>query len=73
MPDTHRHYFKELRLQQFRSLVALARLQTFSAAAGALKITRASVWQQVRALEQEFACALLRTRGQRVELTPAGH
>ena len=73
MPATHRHYFKELRLQQFRSLVALARLQTFSAAAGALKITRASVWQQVRALEQEFACALLRTRGQRVELTPAGH
>ena len=72
MPDTPRHYFKELRLQQFRSLVALARWQTFSAAASALKITRASVWQQVRALEQEFACALLRTRGQRVELTPAG-
>lgn len=70
--DTPRHYFKELRLQQFRSLVALARYHTFSAAAEALKITRASAWQQVRALEQEFACALLRTRGQRVELTPAG-
>ncbi len=73
MHDTPRHYFKELRLQQFRSLVALARWQTFSAAAAALNITRASVWQQVRALEQEFASALLRTRGQRVELTPAGH
>jgi DNA-binding transcriptional LysR family regulator len=73
MAEIPRHYFKELRLQQFRSLVALARWQTFSAAASALKLTRAAVWQQVRALEQEFACALLRTRGQRVELTPAGH
>lgn len=72
MPGTSRHYFKELRLQQFRSLVALARWQTFSAAANALKITRASVWQQVRSLEQELACTLLRTRAQRVELTPAG-
>jgi LysR family transcriptional regulator, carnitine catabolism transcriptional activator len=72
MPSTPRHYFKELRLQQFRSLVALARWQTFSAAATALKITRASVWQQVRSLEQELACTLLRTRAQRVELTPAG-
>lgn len=72
MPSAPRHYFKELRLQQFRSLVALARWQTFSAAAGALKITRASVWQQVRSLEQEMACTLLRTRAQRVELTPAG-
>ena len=73
MPSTPRHYFKELRLQQFRSLVALARWQTFSAAAAALKITRASVWQQVRSLEQDLACTLLRTRAQRVELTPAGH
>lgn len=72
MSDTPRHYFKELRLQQFRSLVALARWQTFSAAAEALKITRASVWQQVRSLEQELACTLLRTRAQRIELTPAG-
>lgn len=73
MPDAPRHYFKELRLQQFRSLVALAQWQTFSAAAEALKITRASVWHQVRALEQEFECALLHTKGQRVALTPAGH
>lgn len=72
MSDSPRHYFKELRLQQFRSLVALARWHTFSAAATALKLTRASVWQQVRALEQEMACALVRTRGQRVEFTPAG-
>lgn len=72
MADPSRHYFKELRLQQFRGLVALARWQTFSAAATALGLTRASVWQQVRSLEQELACTLLRTRGQRVEFTAAG-
>jgi len=73
MSESPRHYFKELRLQQFRSLVALARWQTFSAAADALKLTRASVWQHVRSLEQEMACTLVRTRGHRIELTPAGH
>ncbi len=73
MPELPRHYFKELRLQQFRGLLALSRHQTFSAAATSLKLTRASVWQQVRALEKELACTLLRTRGHRVELTSAGH
>lgn len=72
MADTPRHYFKELRLQQFRSLVALANWKTFSAAAASLRITRASVWQQVRSLERELSCTLLRTRAQRVEFTPAG-
>ena len=72
MPSSSRHYFKELRLQQFRSLVALSRWQTFSAAAAALHLTRASVWQQLRGLEQQLGCTLLRTRGKRVELTPAG-
>lgn len=72
MPADSRHYFKELRLQQFRGLVALSRWQTFSAAAAALRLTRTSVWQQVHALEKEFGCALVRTRGQRVELTLEG-
>lgn len=72
MPDSPRTYFKELRLQQFRSLVALARWQTFAAAATALRLTRTSVWQQVRSLEQELACTLLRTREHRVEFTDAG-
>jgi DNA-binding transcriptional LysR family regulator len=72
MPDSPRTYFKELRLQQFRSLVALARWQTFAAAATALHLTRTSVWQQVRSLEQELSCTLLRTREHRVEFTDAG-
>jgi DNA-binding transcriptional LysR family regulator len=73
MSNTSRYYFKELRLQQFRGLVALSRWQTFSAAAAALRLTRASVWQQVHALEKEMDCTLLRTCGHRVELTEAGH
>jgi DNA-binding transcriptional LysR family regulator len=73
MAESSRYYFKELRLQQFRGLVALARWQTFTAAANALGLTRASVWQQVRALEQELTSTLVRTRGHRVELTDAGH
>lgn len=72
MAQVTRRFFKEVRLQQFRSLVAVARWHTFSSAANALKLTRASVWQQVRGLEQQFSCALVRTRGKRVELTPAG-
>ncbi len=73
MSDPSRHYFKELRLQQFRGLLALAHWQTFAAAASSLGLTRASVWQQVRSLERELGCALLRTRGQRVEFTDAGN
>jgi DNA-binding transcriptional LysR family regulator len=72
MSDSPRSYFKELRLQQFRSLVALSRWQTFAAAAEALGLTRTSVWQQVRSLEQELACTLLRTKQHRVEFTDAG-
>src|SRR5437868_4699415 len=72
MSKTSRYYFKELRLQQFRGLVALSRWQTFSAAATALRLTRASVWQQVHSLEKEMGSTLLRTRGHRVELTDAG-
>lgn len=72
MSKSSRYYFKEMRLQQFRGLVALAHWQTFSAAASALGLTRASVWQQVRALEQELASTLVRTKGHRVELTDAG-
>lgn len=72
MSKDQRHYFKELRLQQFRALVALSRFSTFAAAATALRLSRTSVWQQIRALEKEFNCALVRTRGHRVELTNEG-
>ena len=67
-----RHYFKELRLQQFRGLQEIIRLGTFSAAARELGLTKASVWQQVRALEEEFGCKLIESIGRRAQPTPDG-
>ena len=67
-----RHYFKELRLQQFRGLQAIIRLGSFSAAARDLGLTKASVWQQVRALEEEFGCKLVESLGRKAQPTPEG-
>ena len=68
----NRHYFKELRLQQFRGLQAIIRLGSFSAAARQLGLTKASVWQQVRALEEEFGCKLIEAVGRRAQPTTDG-
>ncbi len=67
-----RHYFKELRLQQFRGLLAVAKHSSFSQAAKTLQLSKASVWQQVRALEEEFGCALVEPHGKQVQVTPEG-
>ncbi len=67
-----RHYFKELRLQQFRGLLAVVRYGSFSKAASVLQLTRASVWQQVRALETEFGCVLVEPSGKQVRVTADG-
>lgn len=45
---------------------------SFSCAASTLGLTKASIWQQVRALEKEFGCRLLQQRGKRMELTAEG-
>ena len=67
-----RHYFKELRLQQFRGLMAVVETGSFSRAAQKLQLTRASVWQQVRALEAEFGRCLVEPGGKHVKITPDG-
>ena len=67
-----RHYFKELRLQQFRGLLAVVRNGSFSKAARELQLRRASVWQQVRALEAEFECLLIEPAGKQIRVTPEG-
>ena len=64
-----RRYFKEVRLRQLRALVELARHRSFTRAAKSLKLSAPSVWQQVRALEEEFDVSLIAMRGQKVELT----
>ena len=69
-PD--RCYFKELRLQQYRALVHLARSDGFAGASATLGISRSSIWRQVRALERELACELVALTRRKVTLTPAG-
>ena len=67
-----RHYFKELRLQQFRGLLAVVQCGSFAKAAAQLQLTRASVWQQVRALEAELECVLVEPAGKLIRITTEG-
>lgn len=69
MPTASRRYFKELRFQQYRSLCALARHQSFVGAAAQLSLSVPAVWQQVRALEQDLDTPLVRRQGRGVRLT----
>lgn len=67
-----RRYFKELRFRQFRAFREVARSLSFASAADVLQISRPSVWQQVRALEEELGTELLRTESQQLSLTEDG-
>src|SRR5262245_27742780 len=55
--------YKELRLAQLRAFCACVRERSFSAAARALGVSQPAVWQQVHALEREFAADLLERAG----------
>lgn len=63
---------KDLQLAQLRSFCLAATQGTFADAAEAAGISRAAVWQQVRALERRLGVVLLRRRGRTVELTADG-
>ena len=67
-----RRYFKELRIQQFRALVEIGRHGTFTAAADALALSRTSVWQQIRSLEEEFGAELVVVHSHQPQLTNEG-
>lgn len=67
-----RHYYKELRMQQFRSLVQTARHGSFTAAARELNLSRTSVWQQIRALEDDFGVELVVVVDHQPQLTAEG-
>ncbi|MBL8797313.1 MAG: LysR family transcriptional regulator [Planctomycetia bacterium] len=62
----------DLQLAQLRSFCLAATQGTFAEAAEAAGISRAAVWQQVRALERRLGVVLLRRRGRTVELTADG-
>jgi molybdate transport repressor ModE-like protein len=67
-----RRYFKELRFRQLRALVELSRKGSFSAVAEAFQMSVPSVWQQVRALEDEFGVEMVRQTGKSAALTEQG-
>jgi molybdate transport repressor ModE-like protein len=67
-----RRYFKELRLQQFRSLVHTGRHGSFTAAARELGLSRTSVWQQIRALEDDFSVELVVMMDRQPQLSAEG-
>ena len=70
--EPSRRYFKELRFRQIRALVMLARKGSFSAVAREFQISVPSVWQQIRALEDEFGAPMVRQSGKTVVLTSQG-
>lgn len=67
-----RRYFKEVRFRQIRALVELARQGSFASAAASLGLAVPSVWQQVRALEDEYGVQLVVARGAQLSFTEDG-
>ena len=65
-------YYKGIQLPQLRSFCLAAGAGNFTAAARALGLSVATVWQQVRSLERELGATLLCRRGRVVEITPEG-
>lgn len=67
-----RRYFKEVRFRQIRALVELSRQRSFAGTAAVLGLSVPSVWQQVRALEDEYGVPLVKATGTEVVLTADG-
>jgi DNA-binding transcriptional LysR family regulator len=67
-----RHAYKEIRLQQLRSLCETARLGSLTAAAASLGLAQPTVWEQVHALEREFTAKLITRRAHGCRLTDVG-
>src|SRR5437667_9746155 len=73
MPSrVQRHAYKEIQLRQLRGFCETARLGSLSAAAESLELTQPTVWEQVRALEREFATKLVEPHGRGCHLTEDG-
>jgi DNA-binding transcriptional LysR family regulator len=64
--------YKEVTLQQLRSLCETARQGSFLAAAASLGLSQPTVWKQVHALEREFGARLVEPHGRGCNMTSAG-
>jgi molybdate transport repressor ModE-like protein len=71
-PAASRHSYKEIRLQQLRSLCETARLGSLTAAAASLGLAQPTVWEQVHTLEREFGAPLIERRAHGCRLTEVG-
>jgi DNA-binding transcriptional LysR family regulator len=71
-PAASRHSYKEVRLQQLRSLCETARLGSLTAAAAALGLAQPTVWEQVHGLQREFGVKLIERRAHGCRLTDVG-
>jgi molybdate transport repressor ModE-like protein len=69
---TARRSYKEIRLQQLRSLCETARQGSLTAAAEALGISQPTVWEQVHALERALDAPLIRRHAHGCRLTETG-
>ena len=67
-----RRYFKEVRFRQIRALVELSRQRSFARTAEVIGLSVPSVWQQVRALEDEYGVSLVEVSNTQVTLTEDG-
>lgn len=65
-------YFKVLRFRQLRAFCIVARELSFTRAARLLGLSGPSLWQQVRALEQELKAELVVSDGNTLLLTEEG-
>jgi len=72
MPNQRRHAYKEIRLQQLRSICATAQFGSLAAAAKSLGLSQPAVWEQVRALEREFGEVFVESTGRGCRLTETG-
>ncbi|TXI84839.1 MULTISPECIES: LysR family transcriptional regulator [unclassified Cupriavidus] len=63
---------RNLDIPLVRTFVAVAELGSMTAAANRLHLTQGAISQQIRRLEETFACALFLREGRRLELTPGG-